>query len=174
MPLMVCLGNCAYLWLARSEFASAAETAYQTFSVNVRSETFVEAPENVVMIHDQSESNQVFPTQTWTVRGNLTTGMVVDFVLEAPFIHALDSSSKTDARLNASVRSTQGSANWTVPISQDQTDINQNVNSANVRVQSDAVGMAEIDLNVELVETSQFVALPGNYETTVLATISIP
>lgn len=164
------------LGLLASSFGSIlfADDPAQVFSVSVPVESSVRPPPDVTVLHDLTDNQQQFPPQTWNVGSNSQTGVVVDFSVDSAFTHNVNRDSKSNATLSVGVASSTGPSNWFVTKAADQTDVASGDESASVRVESDNVGSAEINLNVGFDESDQFEALPGTYRTTVVATLTLP
>jgi hypothetical protein len=151
-----------------------AEQPSQIFSVSVPVESSVQPPPDVAIIHDLLDHEQQFPPQIWTVGSNSITGIVLDFEIASGFVHSTDTTSKSNAILSVGVASSKGPANWFASKAADRTDIASGNESASVRVESDNVGSAKVNLNVGFDDSDQFEALPGVYRTTVVATLTLP
>ncbi|WP_068263992.1 hypothetical protein [Rubripirellula obstinata] len=152
----------------------SAEQPSQSFSVSVPVESSVQPPPDVAIIHDLTDGEQQFSPQSWTVGSNSMTGMVVDFTVASGFVHNTDPTSKSNAILSVGVASSNGPANWVASKPADRTDVTVGDETASVRVESDNVGSAKVNLNVGFDDSDQFEALPGVYETTVVATLTLP
>jgi hypothetical protein len=164
------------LGLLASSFGSIlfADEPAQVFSVSVPVESSVRPPSDVTVTHDLTDNDQQFPPQTWNVGSNSQTGLVVDFTVESAFTHHVNAESKSNAILSVDVASSSGPGKWFATKVADRTDVASGDESASVRVESDNVGSAAINLNVGFDESDQFEALPGTYRTTVVATLTLP
>ncbi|TWU03283.1 hypothetical protein [Neorhodopirellula pilleata] len=150
----------------------AQTTARQRFRVAVPSNISIVAPDEAVITHDETNSNQVFPAQRWSVVGNTMSGVSVSFSTPTPFIHVDNPSYKRDARLGLVISSSSGPGGWVVTQPFDMTDYASNDNSATVTARSNATGAASFGLSVTFV-TGTYGSFPaGIYETTVVGTIT--
>ena len=102
--------------------ASAQSTATQKFTVSVPSSISITAPSNVALTHDQSDNNQAFPAQVWTVKGNSQNGVSVVFATNQAFTHTSNNAFKRDAKLDLSLGAKQGPANWAITKATDTTN----------------------------------------------------
>ncbi len=60
---------CAAVVLASQSGAFAQTSSSQTFNVVVPSTLSITAPNTVSINHDQTDANQVFPSQGWAAKG---------------------------------------------------------------------------------------------------------
>lgn len=152
--------------------ASAQTTGNQVFTVSVPQSLSITAPEAVSLTHDQSNNSQAFPAQPWTVKGNHRSGVSVTFEASSPFVHASDTTFKRDAKLNLSLGTVQGPAQWTMGVTEAATDYANNATPATVSASSNGVGRASFNLAVTFLtqDFSEFAA--GDYQTTVVGTIA--
>ena len=152
--------------------ANAATTDTQKFTVTVPGAISITAPVNTSLTHDETENDQVFPAQAWTVKGNSLAGVTASFATAQAFTHTVDATAKRDAALGLAVNSSVGSANWNVTQAADQTDYANNNGVATVQVSSNGFGVATMDLSVSFI-TDGFGSFPsGDYETTVTGTVT--
>lgn len=152
--------------------ASAATSGSQKFTVIVPTNIAIVPPADVTITHDQTENNQPFPPQPWTVRGNSLAGVTVSFSTTNAFVHTSDPSFVRNAQIGLSVGNTIGPANWTVVQASDTTDFAANDGVATVQASSDGVGRATLNLNVSFVTDGFGSFAAGNYESTVVGTIT--
>lgn len=152
--------------------ANAQFSARQRFRVAVPSNISIVAPNEALITHDQSDANQVFPAQRWSVVGNTLSGVSVSFTTPAPFTHIENPSYQRDARLGLVVSSSAGPGGWTVTQSYDMTDYAGGDPSATVSARSNGTASAAFGLSVTFV-TGTYGSFPaGIYETTVVGTIT--
>ena len=149
-----------------------APTASQTFRVVVPTNISITAPELAEITHDQSDADQSFPAQQWVVKGNVNGGVNVTFVALTPFIHTVDDTFKRDARLSLAVASSVGPASWTVTEPTDETNYIAGEDTASVAATSNGVGRANFDLSVQFITDDFGTFAAGNYESTVVGTVS--
>jgi len=161
----------ALMCAASSAFAQT--TASQTYKVIVPESIYVGSPTAVELTHDKSSNNQVFPDQTWVVRGNSTKGVNVNFAVASPFTHTVDSSFKVDTQLDLSVGSKQGPATWTVSKATDKTNHSGSDLDANVTAVSNGVGRANMILKVTFLSPEWGTYAAGDYTTTVVGTVAV-
>lgn len=147
-------------------------TDSQKFTVTVPTSIAIIAPENVSLVHDESENDQTFPPQSWVVKGNSTSGVTATFATAQPFVHTLDSTQKRDVQLGLSVGSSVGGATWTLGQASDTTDYAGNDDVASVQVSSDGFGSANMDVSVTFVTNGFGTFLAGEYDTTVTGTVT--
>lgn len=151
-----------------------AQTASQKFTVNVPANISITSPSDVVITHDESDDDQAFAPQTWTVKGNTLAGVNVSFSTDQAFTHTTDSSFKRDAQLGLSLSSSNGPATWTIGTASDTTDYANATPDevATVAASSDGVGSADFDLAVTFITDTFGSFASGAYETTVTGTVS--
>ena len=153
--------------------ASAQTTGNQAFNVVVPRSLTITAPSaSTSMDHNLTPDPQAFPAQMWAVRGNIRTGVVVNFTTASPFVHTGDSSFKRNAKLDLAVGNWAGPATWTVDKPTDSTAFATNYNEAQVSVSSSGVGRAELNLTVSFLTDDLGTLAEGNYATTVIGTIA--
>lgn len=157
------------LFVANSVFA---QSGTQKFKVVVPSNISITAPADVTINHDESDSNQAFPVQLWTVKGNTLAGVNVSFSTNTAFTHTTDNTWKRDAQLALSVASNQGPATWNVTQGSDATDYGNSDEVATVTASSNGVGRADFNLAVTFVTDTFGTFAAGDYETTVTGTVS--
>ena len=147
-------------------------TASQKFRVIVPTSISITAPNEIEMTHDQSDNDLSFPNQAWVVKANVLSGVTVGFAVQSPFVHTTDATFKRDARLSLAVNSSLGPATWTVTTASDQTDYANADDSASVVAESNGVGRATFDLAVQFITNDFGTFAAGNYETTVVGTVT--
>ena len=159
--------------------SSVAEAQFQTdtdsqnFIVAVPGNVQIIAPADALIVHDQTDNDQVFPVQQWDVRGNVLTGVTATFQVAQPFIHSIDPTLMRDAELDVAIGSTIGPAVWSVGgTGNDVTDYINGDNDASVSVNSTFVGHALIDLTVTFRTVAFAQVMAGSYDTTVIGTVT--
>lgn len=152
--------------------AQAQTTASQKYKVVVPANISITAPTDAVITHDESDNDQAFSAQQWTVKGNTLAGVSVSFSTNQAFTHTTDSSYKRDAKLDLSLNSNLGPATWNVSQASDQTDYGNSVEVATVQASSDGVGRATFDLAVSFITGEFGTFAAGDYETTVTGTVT--
>ncbi len=152
--------------------ASAQVTDSQTFTVTVPSNLSITAPVDAALTHDESNSNQAFPSQAWTVVGNSLSGVTVSFATASAFVHTSDPSYKRDAQLGLAVTTSSGPGTWTVSQATDVTDYDNSDNTATVTATSNGTSSATFALAVSFI-TDTYGSFPsGDYATTVTGTVT--
>ncbi|MBU6175395.1 MAG: hypothetical protein KGQ60_16420, partial [Planctomycetes bacterium] len=147
--------------------ATAQSSGNQSFNVIVPSSISITAPTGVTITHNETDAPQLFPEQTWVVRGNSRNGVAVAFKTITPFTHTQDNNFKRDARLQVAVGATQGPATWNVGVASDTTNYLNSDNVAEVSVNSNGIGRANLNLTVSFVGGEFGVFAAGTYATTV-------
>jgi hypothetical protein len=147
-------------------------TASQTFTVTVPTNVSITAPSNVSLYHDETDNNQVFPNQSWTVKGNVQNGVSVSFATNQAFTHTTNASFKRNAKLDLATGTTLGPATWTVTKATDTTDYVGGNGVATVTAASNGVGRAAFNLGVTFITDSYATFAAGDYTTTVTGTVT--
>lgn len=148
------------------------QTASQAFRVVVPSSLAIVAPAGQIITHDQTDTNQSFARQRWTVKGNVANGVAVSFATNTPFIHDANSAMRRDAQLNLELAGSSGPANWTVTTPMDATSVGSSDNDARVAATSNGVGKANFDLLITFVTGEFGTFASGNYNLTVVGTVA--
>lgn len=146
--------------------------AQQTFTVNVPANVSISAPVNATLTHDETDNNQVFPSQSWVVKGNVLAGVNVVFATNQPFTHATDNTFKRNAKLDLAAGAKLGPATWTVTKATDTTDYATNKLVASVTASSNGVGRSAFDLSVTFITDTFGTFAAGSYTTTVTGTVT--
>ncbi|MEM9366156.1 MAG: hypothetical protein AAGD07_09175 [Planctomycetota bacterium] len=157
---------------ALSATATAQTTDTQKFTVTVPSNISIIAPLDVALTHDQSDANQSFPTQRWTVVGNTAAGVTVSFTTDSPFVHTTDPTHKRDASVGLALASNTGPGAWNITQVTDTTDYVNNDDTAVVSAASNGPGSAAFDLAVTFITDTFGTFAAGDYETTVTGTVT--
>lgn len=150
---------------------SAAQTASQAFRVVVPDGLSIVAPLAVEITHDETDDNNLFPAQTWVVKGNASNGLTVTFATQGTFKHT-SGNYERDAGLALAIGTTQGPATWSIGTASDQTDFANADPIAEVTAISNGVGRANIDLTVSFVTEEFGIFAAGNYDMTVVGTVA--
>jgi len=149
---------------------NAQITGSQTFTVIVPTSVSITAPAAASLTHDQTETPQAFPAQTWVVRGNSTTGMNVSFTSDS-FTHATLPTFKQNSRMSLAVGTTQGPASWTVGVPTSTSNFLTST-PATVTASSTGIGRANLNLVVTFVTDGFGTFASGNYLATVVGTVA--
>lgn len=149
-------------------------TDSQKFRVRVPTSISITAPTDVEINHDESDNDQAFPSQDWVVKANVLGGVLVAFEAQSPFTHTVDNSFKRDAKLTLSLGATLGPAEWTVTQATDTTDYQAGGDSlkAAVTASSNGVGRATFGLAVEFITDNYGTFAAGDYESTIVGTVT--
>jgi hypothetical protein len=149
-----------------------AQNASQAFRVVVPSSLAIVAPAGQILTHDQTDSNQTFGRQRWTVKGNVSNGVAVSFAANTPFVHETNAAMRRDAQLGLELAGSNGPATWTVTTPTDATNIGSSDNDARVAASSNGVGKANFDLTVTFVTGEFGTFASGNYNLTIVGTVA--
>ncbi|TWU03282.1 hypothetical protein [Neorhodopirellula pilleata] len=150
----------------------AATTDSQKFTVTVPANISIVAPIDAAITHDESNSNQPFPPQSWQVVGNSIAGVSVAFSTGSAFVHKTDPTYKKDVVLGLSVGTASGPGVWTVNQPTDTTDHTNSDNVATVTASSNGTTIATFALAVSFVTGTYGTFPAGDYETTVTGTVT--
>jgi len=163
----------AVLCSSQSVFAQKlTSTDTHRFVVAVPRNVLITAPVDILIVHDGTDNDQVFPPQTWYVRGNVTTGVTTTFRVTQPFIHSIDPTFMRDAQLDIAIASTLGPASWNVDVPTDVTNYATGDNDATVQISSNFVGHAFANLTVTFKTVAFAQVLAGDYDTIVTGTVT--
>ncbi len=148
-----------------------AQTASQGFKVVVPTGLSIVAPTAAQITHDETDNDNLFPAQTWVVKGNAANGLTVTFATQDVFKHS-SGNFQRDAGLSIALGTTQGPATWNIVTATDQTDYASADPVAQVVASSNGVGRANIDLTVSFVTEEFGVFAAGDYDMTVVGTVA--
>ncbi|HBE66988.1 MAG TPA: hypothetical protein DDW52_02460 [Planctomycetaceae bacterium] len=157
--------------LATSASTVMAQTASQGFRVVVPTGLSIVAPTDAQITHDETDNDNLFPPQTWVVKGNASNGLTVTFATQDVFKHS-SGNFQRDAGLSIALGTTQGPATWNIVTASDQTDYAASDPIAEVSASSNGVGRANIDLTVSFVTEEFGVFAAGDYDMTVVGTVA--
>ena len=169
MKARICLAVVLSLTTASTVLGAVAT---QKFTVVVPSNVSITAPANASINHDETDNNQSFPNQQWTVKGNVLNGVSVSFSTDQAFTHTTDSSFKRDASISLAEASHLGPATWSISQASDSTNYSGGDGVATVAASSNGVGRATFNLGVAFVTGSYGTFAAGNYEMTVTGTVT--
>jgi hypothetical protein len=147
----------------------------ETFTVTAEAVLTVTAPAaSAGITHAQTDANQAFTPQSWTVAQNGAEGASITFSTDQAFTHATETTFKRDAKLDLALASSDTGSGWAVTVASDQTDYANATPDevATVSADSTAPGDAAFNLTVTFVETDFSTLASGNYSTTITATIT--
>ena len=157
---------------SQSAFAQLQSTDTQRFVVAVPRNVLITAPADILIVHDETDNDQVFPPQQWYVRGNVVTGVTTTFEVTQPFIHSIDPAFERDAQIDIAIASTLGPASWNVDVASDVTDYAAGDDQALTQISSNFVGHAFVDVTVTFRTVAFAQILAGDYDTFVLGTVT--
>ncbi|MEZ5941455.1 MAG: hypothetical protein R3C18_08700 [Planctomycetaceae bacterium] len=162
--------------VAIPQIANAQASDSQLFRVIVPSNISITAPVATVSdTHDGADGDFGLPPQLWNVRGNVSGGVSVTWVVGSPFIHTTDSSQVIDARIAvAAPINTVGPATWTSSgaTSASTSTSTATPRTASVTYVSDGPGRGDFGVSVSFQGGSYGSFLAGSYETTVTGTVT--
>lgn len=153
--------------------APLTDSASQTFTVNVPKRVSITAPTSPAPLTLPDSSNPLaFPGQAWQVKGNVRSGVSVNFKTTQAFVHTTENTYKRDAKLTLALTSSTGPATWTAGTLTDQTNYSGADEEALVSYSSNKVGQAVFDLGVEFLTVDIAEVAEGDYTTTVIGTVT--
>lgn len=153
--------------------AANAQSVGQAFKVVVpgRMAIAVVNP-TATCLHDETDDDQDFASEQWTVKGNKKNGVTVTFSTGSAFVNSTDSAYKNDATLLLATVSTTGPGTWTLDTATDTTDYAGGDEVATVQASSDKPGRATFDLTCTCMVGSFWDMLEGDYDMTVTGTVT--
>ncbi|MEZ6090553.1 MAG: hypothetical protein R3C05_21540 [Pirellulaceae bacterium] len=158
------------LCLAFSSSSQAQLTDSELFRVTVKPRMSIAAPTGTVsQFHDETDNNQNFPLQRWLVVSNHVAGATAVFETTQAFTHTVDSTYKRDASLSLSLVS---GSTWNVTTPTATTAYASSDEVVSVAAESTGPGSAAFDLAVSLVEEAFADLAAGDYEMTVVGTLT--
>lgn len=147
-----------------------AQTQQQTFKISLPGIVSITAENDLAEItHDLRERDQRFPSQRWSVTSQNSLGAVVTLQTNQAFTNTSDSTAKRDVQISLNIRN---GPRWRVSQRRDETDYKSGDEIAIVRAESDRAGDANFNLRVIFREESVDDLMDGDYELTVIGTIS--
>lgn len=170
----------AVVIVAGSQAGMAQTTDTQRFTVTVPSTLSITGPADQTLIHDTTNSNQVFspgalPANHWAVLCNSAAGATVNLTTNTPFTHTTSNTYKRNAKLDLAVSSSDNngaSAIWGVTTATDQTNFGGADNNASVQATSAMPGKATLALTVTFITNTYSTLLQGDYQIDVVGTIA--
>lgn len=154
---------------------AALFAAVQSYQVTISARLALIAPTSwmIKAYPGTGSANIVFPEQVWNAKSNASRGCTVTLETATAFRHTLTPTSKRDATLTlSSVQRVKGPGAWTINIPTASTDIRRNREVARVRASSNGSGDGRIGLVVTFLTTAPGTLLEGDYQTTVVGTIT--
>lgn len=168
--IVLALAAAAMMGVPGVLFAQATDTDTQTFTVTVAPVLSINAPitGGATIAHDTTDTNQVFPTQTWTAICNNGPGASLAFVI-TPFVNG---TTKRNATLSAAVTSSGAGSGWAMTTASATTNYTLPSPNATVSAASTGPGNATFGLNVTFIDTNYSVLPAGSFVSTVTGTIT--
>lgn len=127
---------------------------------------------NRTAVHPMTAGNVVFTSNRWFARSSSITGSTVRLSTDHAFQHVSNATQKRDARLTLTGMSGSSGAGWHYNVVSDTTNYLAGDDIATVQVSSTAPGNALIMLRVDFITGTVSTMQQGNYELTVVGTIS--
>jgi len=122
--------------------------------------------------HDGQDAPQVFDAERWTIVALIQRrGVTVQWACE-PFRLVSDPSAAVDAQLSIEITKSNRGTRWVESIPQARTDFRMGNLEALVMVESDDAGVAQAGLTVTFLGDEIPLLMAGEYETTVIGTIT--
>ncbi|MCA9060830.1 MAG: hypothetical protein KDA85_20095, partial [Planctomycetaceae bacterium] len=122
--------------------------------------------------HSGTTANVLLANQAWMARSNSVTGATVRLSTDQCFHHTTDSAYARDAVLRVRRLTATSASQWRIDVSTDQTDHANGDETATVQLSSRAPGDAVIYLDVTFLTGDLATLKGGDYELTVVGTIS--
>ncbi|QDS87330.1 hypothetical protein EC9_15080 [Rosistilla ulvae] len=148
----------------------------QRFQVRVPGLVAINATNSLAeMEHDLTEANQTFEWQPWQVTCNNVAGAIATFETDQAFTHTTNASVKRDAFLflsNASGSIFLASDDWRVTHFADETDYKMGDGVAMVTAEVTGASDGKFLLRVVYLEENLAETIAGDYELTVIGTIT--
>ena len=142
----------------------------QVFGVTVPGLVSMNSVKDLAEItHDETENDQLFPWQFWTVSNLNSAGATVTFSTNRVFTHTTLPSSKRDVRL---ILRKWWAPRWRITQRRDTTDYSSGDETATVTAESNRAGSGIFRLGVDFIEKSFATTEGGFYEMTVIGTIT--
>ncbi|QEG21458.1 hypothetical protein [Mariniblastus fucicola] len=152
--------------------ANGQTSASQFYRVTVNEGISLHSPGDVLISHDLTDNNQVFPEQPWVAYTSNMNGASVDFTI-GKFIHEDYTFFRRNSIINLRVIDSSPSANWTATVPNGQTSGyffgNQ---TATVSAESDGSGEGILGITVSFDEFYYRFLASGRYNATVVGTIT--
>jgi len=122
--------------------------------------------------HDGQSAPQVFPEVKWIAINSQGFGGAVMSFDCAAFQSTLDSRSKVDVQLDLRVIRAPGDADWQVAKPTDLSNVNAGDSGADVMASTTDRGNAQFGVVVTFVNHDASMLISGDYETTLVGTIT--
>ena len=145
----------------------------QFYTVSVADGISITAPGGVVIAHDLTLSNQVFPEQTWTAYTTNTAGATVSLTL-TKFQHQTFSFFNHNSRIRLRIAQSDPTANWVTIVDRDRTfgGFFSSGDTAVVSAESFGPGAGELGITVSFLQGGLGFVISGSYVATLTGTIT--
>lgn len=143
----------------------------QDFVVTVGEAISLHSPGDSLISHDQTNSDQVFPEQSWIAFTTNMNGATVDLTF-GKFIHEDFAFFRRNARVDLRVVSSDPLANWVTTVSSAQTTGYFGNTLVAVSAESFGAGAGELGLSVSFLEFNPNFLAGGHYNMTVVGQIT--
>lgn len=152
--------------------AAAQVSGQQSFRVQVPvSAAILASSDTEQLVHDETDADQVFSPQSWTIKANAPQGVSVTFSALTPFTHESQPFQR-DVGLGLALGTVSGPAVWSVETADSQSSLAQGVTTASVSASSNGIGRAQLALTVRFVTDTFGTFATGDYNTTVVGTVA--
>ncbi len=148
-------------------------TARQAFHVHVPPRLSIKAPPmeaHAVLL--PGEAQVALAQQTWNVTSNATSGATVQFSTERCFHHVFDSRIRRDAQLDVKILDESRPGVWVVTQPNSVTHYDSGIEEASVQVVSSNSGTVSLGVTVTFLQGDSYSTPDGDYETTIVGTIT--
>lgn len=156
---------------AAESHAQVGDASKYTISVNPYMELTALGADRITN-HPMTPANIVFTNQTWFARTSSNSGSTVRWTTDHSFWNTADPSYRRDARLRLTRIIGSGVSGWQFDTILDQTNTAAGDESATVQVSCRRPGNAIIWMDVTFITGNLATLRGGNYEMTVVGTIS--
>ncbi len=143
----------------------------QGFRVTVNEAISLHSPGDALISHNRTNSDQVFPEQTWTAYTTNLDGATVDLTF-GKFIHENFAFFRRNSRVDLRVISSDPLANWVTTVNSARTFGYFGNPTVAVSAESFGSGAGELGLTVSFLEFNSFFLAAGHYNMTVVGQIT--
>ncbi len=173
MRILMTLVTATAVMLGGFMKVQADRVSRQTFVAHVLPRVSVKSPpRGATSILDPSQVHVQFTQQDWDVTTNSLSGATIQFVTEHSFHNQNHSNIRRDAQLELRILSQSKSGTWTVTQPSGVTNHELGQELATVQVNSISPGFAVVGLTVTFLQGASLSTPDGDYETTVIGTIT--
>lgn len=173
LNLAGCLVSCLSVVSLYGETSLGDTSARQNFVVRVPARIQIAAP--ATQVHAESSTNQsgvAFESQSWELSSNMRSGATVQFMTEHYFQHVDHPEIVRDAQLEIMLWHQSSPGAWTVTTGKSATSYQSGIHTATVQARSSRPGRAKIGLTVTFLPDNVMFTPPGEYQTTIVGTIT--